>query len=154
MSSPRLSVVRFLGAALAVASVLAIVGCATDGSTPESAASGPAGPTVKVHFDSQTPAAMIVNGKDLGVTPVDANLEVDDAGFLKYNVKMTWDYSKAMGARTNDSRKNTVKNTELSWPTGKLVPQKVTVINDRVTEARESAPKNPPGTKSSVQRDD
>jgi hypothetical protein len=134
-------VVPFVGAALA-ALALIVAGCASGESTP----SGPVGPTVKVHFESQPSAALIINGTDVGVTPADIAIEVDESGFLVYPVKVTWDFSKTMGGRSAPRAGN------LEWVAGKIPPATVTYLNGTTSESRDYAPKNPPGTKSPVER--
>lgn len=139
------SVVRFLGSAIAAALVLTLGGCATGESDGPS---GPSGPTVKVVFDAQPTAVIIINNTDLGPTPVTANLEVDEAGFLMYNVRIDYDFSKADGGRNAPATKT------VNWRVGKLPVAKVMYISGNVTESMEKAPPNPPGTKRSAERYD
>ncbi len=134
-------VVRFLSAASAVLALI-VSGCASGESAPK----GPVGPTVNVHFESQPSAALIVNGTDVGVTPLDVAIEVDESGFLIYPVKITWDFSKTMGGRSAPKAGN------LEWVAGKIPPAKITYLNGTTSESRDYAPKNPPGTKSPVER--
>jgi hypothetical protein len=152
MKSSRPLVVTLLGAAIAALLLLATSCAAGSGST------GSAGPTVKVTFDSPTTCAIIINGKDVGVTPVDVAIDIDEAtGFLKFDLAVTFDSSKTMGSRGAASRAlgNSGPSTasSLSWVTGKHLPAKVTMINGTITESRDYAQANPPGTKSMVERD-
>lgn len=153
MKSPR-SLLPVLVGAFLVALLTLANGCASgDGNT-----GGSAGPTVKVAFDSPTTCAIIINGKDVGVTPVDVAIDVDEAtGFLKFDLIVTFDSSKTMGSRGAASKAlgNSGPSTgsSVSWVTGKHLPAKVTMINGTITESRDYAQANPPGTKSMVERD-
>ncbi|MEN9663215.1 MAG: hypothetical protein RL324_2164 [Verrucomicrobiota bacterium] len=138
------SIVRYLGAALAAALVLVVASCAT---SEGSGSGGPSGPTVKVVLDSQPAAVILINGTDLGTTPITVNIEVDESGFLMYPVSIVWDYAKAGGAR------NTKTSTQ-KWAVGKNPPAKISYLNGILSESREAAPRNPPGTKRSFERFD
>jgi hypothetical protein len=141
-------VVRFLGVASA-ALALVLASC-TSGEGSDS--KGSSGPTVKVSFDSQPTAALIVNGTDLGITPVSLNLPVDETtGFLVFDLNITFDPSKVMGGGKN-AAKGSSTNSAVTWRAGKHLPLKVTMINGNANESREYAPANPPGTRSQVER--
>jgi hypothetical protein len=151
MHCSRRSAITLLSSALA-ALVLTLAGCASG----DESSGGPAGPTAKIRFDAQPSAAVIINGRDVGVTPVDVNIDIDDAGVLKFNLKVSFDSSKTMGSRGAASKAlggSSSQSSALDWMTGKRLPAKVNVINGNPVESREYAPTNPPGTKSMVERE-